>query len=657
LIPEGSKIMPREIDTRDWSARRTAPTTTPGADATVGRVNSLTGSPAEISVASGTRAANPAEMISAALAEAANSTATLGFGPGEPAEFVPDPIVQQTSAGTHIVHLQQQYYGVPVFQMARAVRFTQAGEMADMAGDNAPLPAGIATLPQTSAIQAVQASAYYVATPDQSEQRTDHWGQPIKQPDLDLTGYRPQVITVFEMPSRPTVLEKGPFQDPIPAHLVMFYDGNTARLGWHVLITMPDYQDQWAVITAADNSVADGTAPTILYCKSTMQSANAVGSVFTESPGRSGDRRVRLPFPRPAADYPVPIGEDGFPGPWCAADETSGNYTHATLGDDPARTYRGIRDGETVAFDPRGAADDDQKVLNIFYFCNYMHDFFYLLGFNEAAGNFQVTNRPGTGLGNDPVFARAFAGQVNGTANMLTRPDGRPAIMNMGLVASSGRHTALDADVVFHEFTHGVTNRLVGGRMNASALEAPQSGGMGEGWGDYFALSIQNFGKEAEKTVTGDWVIGDAGGIRGFPYDSEFPDDFGNIGAGRYREVHNIGEIWCATLMEMTRRVGAALGNRDDGHRWSWQITVDSLKLMPANPSFLDARDAMLRAIEDLLAAGRLSQDQRDRIRAATWAAFARFGMGPAASSFGASLSGITADFSLPADLGEAPAA
>jgi len=109
-------------------------------------------------------------------------------------------------------------------------------------------------------------------------------------------------------------------------------------------------------------------------------------------------------------------------------------------------------------------------MLNIFYFCNYMHDFLMLLGFDEAAGNFQEINFSNTGLGTDAVQARAHSGAVNGTANMLTPPDGMPPTMNMGLVEGINRHTAFDADVVFHEYVHGLTNRLVGGRINAAAL-------------------------------------------------------------------------------------------------------------------------------------------------------------------------------------------
>ena len=35
-------------------------------------------------------------------------------------------------------------------------------------------------------------------------------------------------------------------------------------------------------------------------------------------------------------------------------------------------------------------------------------------------------------------------------------------------------------------------------------------------------------------TVVGNWLLNNTQGIRGFPYDANFPDDFGNIGTGRY---------------------------------------------------------------------------------------------------------------------------
>ena len=53
--------------------------------------------------------------------------------------------------------------------------------------------------------------------------------------------------------------------------------------------------------------------------------------------------------------------------------------------------------------------------------------------------------------------------------------------MNMGLVTRTGRHTAFDATVVYHEFTHGLNNRLVGAGAVARPLDPPQSDGMDEG--------------------------------------------------------------------------------------------------------------------------------------------------------------------------------
>jgi len=121
-----------------------------------------------------------------------------------------------------------------------------------------------------------------------------------------------------------------------------------------------------------------------------------------------------------------------------------------------------------------------------------MYDFFLLLGFDEASGNFQEVNFTGLGAPSDSVEARAHSGAVFGTANMRTKIDGENPIMNMGLVEGINRHTAFDADVVFHEFVHGVTNRLVGGRMNDFASQQPQSREMGEGNSDYFALTVIN---------------------------------------------------------------------------------------------------------------------------------------------------------------------
>ncbi len=320
-----------------------------------------------------------------------------------------------------------------------------------------------------------------------------------------------------------------------------------------------------------------------------------------------------------------------FPDTWVTSNQTVGNSTHGHL-DAAGAPMTGSTVGGVMTFNPASATGDDQKVLNIFYYCCYMHDFAYLLGFREGDGNFQTDDFGRGGVAGDPVDAQSFAGAVSGTANMSTPPDGSSPTMHMGLFTATNRHTAFDSTVVFHEFTHGISNRLVGGPMNTSALNAPQSGSMGEGWSDYMACTINNV------TVVGNWLLNNTQGIRGFPYDSNYPDDFANIGTGRYTEVHNIGELWCATLMEMNRRTDRF---------FAVQMVMDAFKLTPANPSFLDARDAIVSALDHALTAGRINANQHDGAWQGMWSTFARFGMGPAAQTNGAQLNGIVADYTV----------
>jgi extracellular elastinolytic metalloproteinase len=381
------------------------------------------------------------------------------------------------------------------------------------------------------------------------------------------------------------------------------------------------------------------------------------------NPGKNPQRTL-IDFPLGLPHYPIDSGAltlpAGFPHDWVESgnSKTLGNCTIAVTGNTTV-SVDGTNSNGVLTFDPGDplAQGDIQKVINIFYFCNYMHDFFYMLGFDEQHGNFQKVNFTGQGTSDDPVLARAHPGPVHGTANMLTRADGVRAEMNMGLISGINRHTAFDSDVVFHEFTHGVTNRLVGGRLDALGLREGQSRGMGEGWSDYFALTIQSClaviqdPAAVEKVVTGDWVTKRQPGIRLAPYDDNYPATFGHLGTSPYDEEHNVGEIWCAALMKMNRNFAAALGDKVKGHRIGWQIVVDGLKLTPANPSFLDARDAIIRALADLRNAGSLSDADHVTLLRAAWEAFARFGMGPNASSTGATLEGVVEDTNPPANI------
>ncbi|HKY26881.1 MAG TPA: M36 family metallopeptidase [Pyrinomonadaceae bacterium] len=661
--------MPKKIDTRDFTyspqannfaAAELLSDALPGEQRVIpDRVNNFTGSTDNLRSVNppaqflGGAEASPSDaaLIGKALEYIKSVAPALGFASTQQPEFVPDPHVKTTSTGTRIVNLQQQYRGIPVFHMERSVWFEKTGEISNVAGANVELPPDLETLPVVSLEKAVKVAAEYVASPSD---RVDSWTKkPVPAIEIDVAGYQPRILGRTMTPAQSSVVSRGPFAEDIPAHLVFFYQGPTTRLGWRMVLTTPNFEEQYVVIVEADSKVSG--EPQILYGQKTSSEMAARGSVWLHNPGVNATRTV-VDFPMPLADYPIPTGslnlaDPSFPRAWVddGGQATIGNCTVAVSGF-TTNSVNGNSNGGILSFDFAQDQGNDQKVVNIFFFCNYMHDFFYMLGFDEEHGNFQKVNFTGLGTGGDAVLARAHPGAVNGTANMVTRADGIGALMNMGLVTSAGRHTAFDSDVVFHEFTHGVTKRLVGGRLDALALEDPQSQGMGEGWSDYFALTIQHCraliqdSAAPEKTVSGDWVLDDARGVRSAPYDDNYPNTFGDLGTPPFNEEHFIGEIWCAALMKMNRDFGAALGDRVRAHQLGWQIVVDGLKLTPINPSMLDARDAILKALEDRNRAGLLSQGDFEATKRAAWRAFARFGMGPNARSIGASLQGIVED-------------
>lgn len=554
----------------------------------------------------------------------------MGFRADDEAEYKVDDKFQEASDGSVTVHVQQCHAGIEIFQAAQAVRFAPDGRLKETVGQAVGVAGAPSPTPRLSVEEAAKKAAAHVAEPDDDEKGVvDAFGEPLAWKSVDLSGFDPRVVQrEADSPEQVAYLEAPPFEDRIRAQLIWFPVDDRMRLAWEYVVTMPERTGQYRVLVGAD----DGT---ILYCRQLMLHVASRGNVY-HTDGASA--RQHTPFPRPLTDYGLPIPPDlpaGMPEDWVATDQAVGNSVLARLGTS-SQTAKGTAQNGVVVFDPADTTGDMQKVLNIFYFNCVMHDFFYLLGFRERDGNFQRLNFGRGGVESDRVDARAHSGPVQGTANMLTPSDGSAPEMNMGLVSSTNRHTAFDASVVYHEFTHGVSNRLVGGPQNSRALDEPQSGGMGEGWGDYIACSILG------TTTVGHWVVNNPSGIRGFRYDASFPDNFGDVGNGRYREVHNIGEIWCATMMDLNRRIGRNL---------TLQLVVDSFKAAPANPSLLDARDAILTVLDNRLDAGLMTLTEHALAKNGAWEVFAARGMGPDAQSLFASLEGIVADFNPPAAL------
>ncbi len=199
----------------------------------------------------------------------------------------------------------------------------------------------------------------------------------------------------------------------------------------------------------------------------------------------------------------------------------------------------------------------------------------------------------------------------------------------------------LDNGIIAHEYGHGVSSRLTGGPRTVTCLINAEEAG--EGWSDYLALmTTTNWTKSmlsdgAAKRPIGNFVIGqtpDGGGIRAFPYSTDMsinPWTYADMTATG-GEVHIIGEIWCATVWDMTWNIieqnGFIDGNlfnaaSTGGNNIAMQLVMEGMKLQPCRPGFIDARNGILKA-DTLLYGGRYS--------AAIWKAFARRGMGLYAS-------------------------
>jgi len=93
--------------------------------------------------------------------------------------------------------------------------------------------------------------------------------------------------------------------------------------------------------------------------------------------------------------------------------------------------------------DPTTEANRQAALAHAFYTVNFLHDWFYDAGFDEAAGNMQADNFGRGGLGADPLLVELQDPTLPNNAMMLSRADGAPPRMVVGLYgAITARYVA-----------------------------------------------------------------------------------------------------------------------------------------------------------------------------------------------------------------------
>jgi len=469
------------------------------------------------------------------------------------------------------------------------------------------------------------------------------------------------------------------FDDGTTARLVRFPWGDASVVAWRVLLADAD-------AGVLSDVVVDGRFGSVLYRHSLVD--EATGFTFPSWPGNGvGGTQVDEDFTPWLTDATRLLGNNTHVWTDLDADEvaqaseevppSSGADYHYPIAEVDSPGHACIS-GFGCTWDSRvpdsWRANLLQDATQVFSLVNRMHDWMLqpAIGFTEAAGNFQTVNFSGEGKGGDAVRALASYGAdtagglpastYRNNANMETPPDGQAPTMRMYLWTSPPQidvHGGVDPEVVLHEYTHGLSNRLVIDADGVSTLNGPQSGAMGEGWSDWYALDYSvAHGYETEnpaqpgslgqspliriiRTQPPDCPVGvsdprcpgtPGAGPGGYTY-----GDFGRL-RPRGPEVHDDGEIWTETLWDLRARLETDLGAGTGAQR-ARALVTRAMQLSVSNPTFLDMRNAILRA--DASFFGGADTD-------AIWEVFAGRGMGYFASADNSGDTTPVEDFSLP---------
>jgi hypothetical protein len=456
------------------------------------------------------------------------------------------------------------------------------------------------------------------------------------------------------------------------ARLVIFAAPDRDRLAWHV--GLGDY-----------DGVVDATTGVVLRRRYLVREA-AAATVFPNFPGApAGGAQVPVDLEAPGWLAP---GATTLSGPFVrayadtmSADEpgVEGEVPRTAAGDFvyPFKTFGTA----TPRCDPVAPCswssstpdswldNKNQTTVQAFFFANVWHDHLQAapIGFDKASGNFAdddpVIAQTDDGAGlylNTPFGLITPPGRVN-NASMATPANGSSPTLELHLNAWDDaaspelfrdNNNSDDAATVYHEYTHGLTSRLVTHADGSQALDSEQAAAMGEAWSDWYAFDflVRN-NLSPDTTAPGEVDLGrysDAvrhttrtqgldcplqtsgsaaepcpgttgAGPGGYTY-----GDFAKIAGGA--EEHADGEIWGETLWDLRTALVATEEGQSVGSDVAQAIVTGGLRLAPPEPSFLDMRDAILQSDVALFGGAHM---------ATLWTVFAARGMGIDATTTG----------------------
>ncbi len=317
-------------------------------------------------------------------------------------------------------------------------------------------------------------------------------------------------------------------------------------------------------------------------------------------------------------------------------------------------------------------ANRNAVATNAFYLANVYHDYLRRnpsINFTRAAGSFERAG--GDRLHQLVLYgADADGSGLPGPTNnawMDTPPNGSSPTMALyqwtyaafdvpvGYPHFTPTSVGFDASMVFHEYTHGLTSRLAVDAAGNEQLDDVQAAALAEGWSDYYSLDfLAGRGLVRDTDTDGEVVLAPylvnvmtntAGDkvrtLRNVPIDcpvdstssrcvnwidKALPDwEPGGYTYGHMTDIwkrweaHSASEVWSETLWDVRSALGPRLADT---------LITRGVSYAPAQPSYLDARNAILQA--DVAGFG-------GRHLGRLWRLFAKRGMGFYAGSAGSS--------------------
>jgi extracellular elastinolytic metalloproteinase len=556
-------------------------------------------------------------------------------------------------AGVRHLLWAQTYRGIPAFDNDLRGSVTSDGRIVNVMGSPQP---DLRPARETPAVSAVRAVTRVLA-------------------NVGRSGASPRVVARSRGAARSTSFAGGH-----RAGLVLVNDGRSVRLAWRVTAHASSDEVYDSLVDASSgrvlrrtNKVEDATGLAWDYYPGASNGGSQASVDFTAMGWLGSSTALTGSYAHVFSDLDddnqvALVGEEITP--------SSGNWNHVFT------PKAGVQcSPSTCSWDSTTAGswttNRRQNGTQVFYFVNTFHDHLK----NDPDIGFGATS-PEAFEGVDKVIAHSDDGAQTGNAgstlgpnmpddahlnnaNMFTPPNGQPPRMQMYLFTNFGDPTpdvngGDDASVVYHEYTHGLSNRLIKDSGGWGALDSPQSGAMGEAWSDWYAMDFlveQGFAPDtaADGEVILDRYVGNGGGtLRSEGLDcpvgsvSASCPGSGGAGSGGYTygdfgnilgdpEVHADGEIWGQTLWDLRTAVGVSDARF---------LVTEGMRLSPPNPSFLDMRNAILQANQVGVTTGRT-----DRLTE-LWTLFAERGMGYFASSVSGFDGDVTPieDFQAPPD-------